>query len=389
MAIIYWEKMIEEKTMLRRCIFFWTVSLLWLTIISCSTTNRAAKTGSYDFQEIETFLQSLIDTGGIPGIAIAITSGEDLVYSKGFGVTSTETKEKLEPQHIFHVASVSKTFTATAVMQLYEKSKIDINKTLVTYLPYFKLDDERYKLITIKQMLNHTSGMPDVEDYEWEKNVTDEGAAERYTKSLAGSVLLSEPGKEYHYSNMAFDIMADLVAKVSGKTFEKFVRDSIFSPLEMNKSSFYYPEIDTSIRTSPHTGNPAKVSPVYPYNRMHAPSSTLNTSAEELAHWAIANLNEGKYRGKSIIRAETFKQMMTPTFLTNKERNVSVCLSWFSYPYRGSTNMEHGGGDLGYRTMLNLIPDKKLGLLILCNYDDVEIYNIRNWIRDVLLDSIK
>ena len=188
---------------------------------------------------------------------------------------------------------------------------------------------------------------------------------------------------------MAFDIMADLVAKVSGKTFEKFVRDSIFSPLEMNKSSFYYPEIDTSIRTSPHTGNPAKVSPVYPYNRMHAPSSTLNTSAEELAHWAIANLNEGKYRGKSIIRAETFKQMMTPTFLTNKERNVSVCLSWFSYPYRGSTNMEHGGGDLGYRTMLNLIPDKKLGLLILCNYDDVEIYNIRNWIRDVLLDSIK
>src|SRR5688500_7199543 len=102
--------MAEEKTMLRRCIFFWTVSLLCSTIISCSTTNQAGKTGSYDFQEIETFLQSLIDTGGIPGIAIAITNGEDLVYSKGFGVTSIETKEKLEPEHIFHIASVSKTF---------------------------------------------------------------------------------------------------------------------------------------------------------------------------------------------------------------------------------------------------------------------------------------
>ena len=81
--------------------------------------------------------------------------------------------------------------------------------------------------------------------------------------------------------------------------------------------------------------------------------------------------------------------MMTPTFLSNKERNVSIGLSWFSYPYRGSTNYEHGGGDLGYRTMLNLIPDKKLGILILCNHNEVKIFDMRNWIRDVLLDAVK
>lgn len=65
---------------------------------------------------------------------------------------------------------------------------------------------------------------------------------------------------------------------------------------------------------------------------------------------------------------------------------MSIGLSWFSYSYRGATNLEHGGGDLGYRTMLNLIPDKKLGIVILCNHDDVRIYDIRNWIRDVLID---
>jgi CubicO group peptidase (beta-lactamase class C family) len=247
------------------------------------------------------------------------------------------------------------------------------------------MKDDRYKIITIKQLLNHTSGMPDVQDYEWEKNIADEGAAERYTKSLADSTLISEPGKEFHYSNIAFDIMADLIAKVSQKTFEAYVKDNILAPLAMTNSSFFYPETDSSLRTRPHTGSPPQASAVYPYNRMHAPSSTLNTSAEELAHWAIANLNEGKYNARSILQAATLHQMMTPTFLAIKEHNVSIGLSWFSYPYRGSINVEHGGGDLGYRSMLTLIPEKKLGIVVLCNHEDVNINELRDWIRDVLL----
>jgi len=377
--------MAEEKTMLRRCIFFWTVSLLCIIIISCSTANRAAKTGNHDFQEIETFLQSLIDTGGIPGIAIAITSGQDVVYDKGFGVTSIETKERLGPQHIFHVASVSKTFTATAVMQLYEKGKIDINKTLVTYLPYFKLGDERYKLITVKQMLNHTSGMPDVEDYEWEKAVADEGAAERYTRSLADKKLISSPGKEYHYSNIAFDVMADLVAKTSGMPFEKYLKENILTPLEMNESSFYAPEIKTSLRTTPHTGNPPKVSPIYPYNRMHAPSSTLNTNVLEMSHWAIANMNDGKYKTIRILSPNMLSMMMKPTFMIDSNRKISVGLSWFMYPYQGMTIYEHGGSDLGYKSLLTLIPEKKIGIIILCNLEEIRIYDTRNKVRDILL----
>jgi CubicO group peptidase (beta-lactamase class C family) len=261
--------------MLKRFIFFGITCVLFSWTISCSSSKKSIKTEDKSFDEIETFLQSLIDTGGIPGITIAITNGQHIVYSKGLGVTNAETKEKLEPYHIFHIASVSKTFTATAVMQLHEKGKIDIHKPLITYLPYFKLNDDRYKTITIKQMLNHTSGMPDVEDYEWEKATSDEGAAERYTRSFGDSILISSPGTEYHYSNIAFDIMADLIAKVSGLSFEQYVKENILIPLEMNESSFYYPEIKRSLRTSPHIGNPPKVSPVYPYNRMLAPSSTF------------------------------------------------------------------------------------------------------------------
>ena len=370
--------------MLRRFIYFGTLCVVF-SIISCSSSKKLIINEPRPFDEIETFLQSLIDTGGIPGITIAITNNRDILYSKGFGVTNVDTKEKLEPKHIFHIASISKTFTATTVMQLFEKGKIDIDKPLNTYLPYFKLKDERYKNITIKQMLNHTSGMPDVDDYEWDKGISDEGAAERYVRSLSDSVLISEPGTEFHYSNIAFDIMADLIAKVSGIPFEKYVKENILIPLEMNESSFYYPEIKKSLRTSPHIGNPPKVMSIYPYNRMHAPSSTLNTNVLEMSHWAIANMNNGKYKSTQILSPQIHSMMITPSFTANKDRNVSIGLSWFMYPYKGMTNYEHGGSDDGYRSLLTLIPEKEIGIIILSNIETIRMYDTRNKIRDLLL----
>lgn len=353
--------------------------------IGCKKSVQEGKTNSKEFHEIETYLQSLIDTGNIPGIAIAITSGQDVVYSKGFGVTDIRTKEKLEPWHNFHIASISKTFTATAVMQLAEKGKIDINKPLITYLPYFKLDDERYKAITVKQMLNHTSGMPDVIDYEWEKATADEGAAERYTRSLADKKMISDPGAEFHYSNMAFDVMGDLIAKVSGMSFEKYVKENILTPLEMYEGSFYFPETKQNLRTTPHTGIPPVVSSVYPYNRMHAPSSTLNTNVLELSHWAIANMYQGKYKNTQIIYPATHAAMMSPTFTIDAGKNIAIGLSWFMYPYKGLMNYTHDGGDVGYRSVLTLIPEKKLGIIILSNTDTIQIQQVHDKVRDMLL----
>jgi CubicO group peptidase (beta-lactamase class C family) len=364
---------------------FLGLPVLLVILFGCSVTRRSVKIEGKEFLEIETFLQSLIDTGSIPGIAIAITNKQDILYSKGFGVTNMQTKEKLQPSHVFHIASISKTFTATAVMQLVDKGKINIDTALVNYLPYFRMDDERYKMITIKQMLNHTSGMPDVEDYEWEKGIDDEGAAERYTKSLTDMKLVSNPGTEYHYSNIAFDVMADLIAKVSGTSFEKYIKENILYSIDMVESSFYAPEIKKSLRTSPHIGKPPVVSSTYPYNRMHAPSSTLNTNVMELSHWAIANMNGGKYRDYQIISPETHLLMMTPTFIINNEHKISIGLSWFMYPYQGITNYEHGGSDLGYKSLLTLIPEKNLSLIILSNLEEIRMYDARNKIRDILL----
>lgn len=366
---------------------FCAICIMFLTIVCCSTPRKTVNNNDKYFQEIETYLQSMVDNDVTTGLAIAVTKDQEIVYSKGFGVRNIDTKERLEPKNIFHVASVSKPFTAAAVMQLYEKGMIDIDQPLTTYLPYFKMKDERYKKITIKQMLNHTSGMPDVGDYEWEKAISDEGAAERFTRRLIDSTLISVPGAEYHYSNTAFDIMADLIAKVSGMSFEKYMKENILVPLGMNESSFYYPEVKKSLRTSPHIGSPPKVSPVYPYNRMHAPSSTLNSNVLEMSHWAIVNMYSGKYKNSRILSPDTHLLMITPTLTINKERDRSVAISWFLYPYREMINIEHGGSDDGYRSLVTLIPERKIGIILLCNLEETPLYDIRNKVRDILIEK--
>ena len=130
------------------------------TALICLCSGKSAKSQTeihQEFKKIDSFLQLQVNTHNIPGIAIAITRGDRIVYQKGFGVASISTAKPLQAFHNFHIASISKTFTATAVMQLAEKGNIDINISLTTYLPYFRMKDDRYRIITIKQLLNHTN----------------------------------------------------------------------------------------------------------------------------------------------------------------------------------------------------------------------------------------
>src|SRR5207248_1555658 len=110
----------------------------------------------------------------------------------------------------------------------------------------FRLKDPRYKEITVRQMVTHTSGMPDVTNYYWNKPEYDDGALERYVRSLDDNTLLWAPGKQFRYSNMAFEVLGDLVAKVSGKSFDDYVEENILKPVGMKSSTLLYKKADQS-----------------------------------------------------------------------------------------------------------------------------------------------
>ena len=163
------------------------------------------ETGKNLDDHLSPFIQNVIRSHDLPGLAVGIVADNEVVYARGFGVKSIETQEPISMTTVFHMASISKPFVATAMMQLVEQNQIQLDAPVVAYIPYFKLDDDRYRDITVQQMLSHVSGMPDVMDYEWDTPQYDEGALERYVRSLSSKKLIYEPGEKYAYSNMAFE----------------------------------------------------------------------------------------------------------------------------------------------------------------------------------------
>ena len=337
-------------------------------------------------QRIDLYLAEQVQTKGIPGLTAAVVRDGEVVYRGAFGVRQIGKDEQLTPEHLFHFASVSKPFVATAIMQLVEQGRLELDDPVIQHLPYFRLADERFRDITIRQMLNHTSGMPDVLDYEWDKPQTDEGAAERYVRQMASERLLWAPGEGWRYSNMAFDALGDVIAKVSGTNFEEFVRANIFEPLGMDHSSFIYPNTDEALRTTGHVGDPAQVSTVYPYNRRHAPSSTLNASVSQMTRWMLANLHRGELNGRRILRAENYDLLWTPT--TDMSRDDSqVGLSWFLGEHAGHRTVGHGGGDTGFRSYILLLPDDDIGVVLASNWQRTDTGAIARGLLDLILAS--
>lgn len=347
--------------------YFSTFILFIIFFTGCEQTSTE-KPISNEVKRINTYLQELVESQQIPGLTVAATRNDTVIYTGAFGFRNIETREPMKSNYIFHWASVSKTFVGTAIMQLVEKGEIDLDEKLTAYVPYFKQQDENYKKITIRQMLNHTSGIGDVEDYEWDKPQNDEAAPERYVRSLENDKMLFEPEKDWSYSNTAFNILGVVISEVSGMPFETYVRQYILEPLDMKHTSFIYPEIPDSLRVKGHLSATKPVlSNVYPYNRIHAPSSTLNSNVIEMTHYALANLNRGKYKDIEILSDSSYNLLWTNS--VNIEGKPRVGVSWFLNEYKGLKTASHSGGDTGFSSYLLLVPEKNISVMIACNYE--------------------
>lgn len=318
---------------------------------------------------LEPALVKLVEEQRLPGLAIGVVKDGKIIYSAGFGELSRGSGRAITTKSIFHMASVSKPFTATAAVQLVEAGKLDLDAAISKYLPYFTLADEASKTITIRQALTHTSGFPDVRDYEWDSPQHDEAAAERYVRSLSAERMIFEPGARLQYSNMAFDTMGDVIAKASGMSFDDYVKENILQPLGMNSSSFIHKETPEEHRSQGHSlfhTERIDLPPceIYPYNRRHAPSSTLNSSVEDMCRWMLANLNRGELDGTRILKEESYAEMWN-----GKDGTPQIGLSWFLRDFRGQRMVDHSGGDTGFNSFCGLLPDARIGVVVMVNAD--------------------
>jgi CubicO group peptidase (beta-lactamase class C family) len=341
-----------------------------LTVVARAQPEQTGNDRRYS-ERLDAALQRFVSEDGVPGVAVGIVDEGRVVYANGFGVASlAEPARPVTRDTVFHMASVTKTFVATAVMQLAERGQLSLDATIVTYLPYFRLADARASEITIRQVLTHTSGLPDVEGYAWDRPEYDEGALERYVRSLSAVTLRSAPGSTYAYSNLAFEVLGDVIAKASRRPFEDYVQKEILAPLQMTSSTLLYDGVARQAWAAGHTRSAAGmiVVPHYPYNRAHAPSSTLHSSAADMSRWMLAMLNDGELDGRRILRKASRDEMWKPTV---EAREGRIGLAWLSMAVEGEDLVWHGGADAGFRARLMLIPARRSGVIVLANSDRV------------------
>ncbi|MFO7634736.1 MAG: serine hydrolase domain-containing protein [Caldilinea sp.] len=335
---------------------------------------------------VDAMARTLVDGFGVAGLALAVVRN-DQVFAHGYGVKNIASGAPVDADSLFHLASISKTFVATAIMQLVEGGKVQLDAPVAAYVPEFVLADDRYRQCTVQQMLSHTAGVPDTDDYGWDQPEVDDEALARYVRSLNGEHLLSAPGERFSYSNIAYEVLGLLIARVSGQSFEAYVADKILRPLGMIDSTFFKQEVPLELATSPHLLTPATtVSAVYPYNRAHAPSSTLHSSAHELSRWARVNLNRGALDGISILQPASYDLLWAPYAATEPDYPTErMGLAWFLDERHGHRIARHGGEDVGFRTELVLLPDDGMAVILLANTMPAPLYGFSNALVDLLL----
>jgi len=332
----------------------------------------------------------------LAGLSVAVVHRQNKPYAKGFGFSNIETRQPITADSLFHTASISKLFTATALKQLADTGRIDLDAPVTHYLSYFPFRGsegaEAGSVITIRQALSHCSGIPDVEDYEWDQPRYGKNAPEEYVRSLEGMELIDQPGKEFHYSNMAYDILGQLITEVSDLEFETHIHNSILSPLRMTSSSFLYSNFDKNRLTSPHirtVKNPQneqatpELYQTYPYNRIHAPSSTLASTANDMNRWMMANLNGGEMEGHRILKETAYDDLWNCHTVIRD--NTWVGLSWFHTVYKDMDLYYHSGGDTGYSAVCILVPGEKLGVTVMTNTDQARVVSIALKIIDLYI----
>jgi len=320
------------------------------------------------------FVEQMMALTRIPGMAVGVAAGGAMVYARGFGVASLDERGPVTPETLFHMASVTKPFVATAVLQLVEEGLVALDDPVVRQLPYFAMADERAGTVTIRQMLSHTSGMPDEEDYGWDRPEYDDGALERYVRSLADRPLAGTPGEGFAYSNIAYEVLGDLVAKVRGLSFEACIAERILRPVGMAQSTLLVRDASPDLLSRGHVVDvhgEARVSAIFPYHRAHAPSSTLYSNVTDMCRWALANLNGGELDGARILARESLDTMWQPRASIDPERHERIGLSWFTGAYRGRKTISHDGEDTGFQSQLILVPEAGLAAVAMSNADYV------------------
>jgi len=337
--------------------------------------------GLKDRKDLEAFVDGLmaahLEYNPMAGATISVVKDGEIWLVKGYGYADLEKQVKVDgEQSLFRPGSTSKLFTWTAVMQLVEQGKLDLDADVNQYIPDFKMPEAFGKPITLRNVMTHTAGLEDGGlGYLFQKGpeqfmpLGEALAAHMPARVRPPTTNFGGDGTNSSYSNWATALAGHIVASVSGESFEDYIRQHIFEPLEMNSSTFAEP-LPAELAPRMATGYQFKEGKLkahdFEYVHNFAPAGSLTSSAPDMANFMIAHLNHGEFKDRRILKAETAQQMHARQFSANPHINGSG-LGFYETWVNGRRWIGHGGDMIAFHSDLLLLPEEKIGIFVSYN----------------------
>jgi CubicO group peptidase (beta-lactamase class C family) len=362
-------------------------------------SNSNASLGSHqqgptDSQELETFIDGVMaaqmEAYHIPGATISVVKDGKLFFTKGYGYADSESRKPvIANETLFRIASVSKLFTWTAVMQLAEQGKLDLNADVNTYLTDFKIPDTYPEPITLAHLMTHTAGFEDRYIRVMARTAED-------VEPLGGEYLANEmparvrsPGEFTAYSNHGAVLAGYIVEEVSGMPFDDYIEENIYKPLDMQRSTFRQPlppELAPNMAVGYTYENGAYKAEEFEYFNGIMPAGSMSATSTDIAKFMIAHLEDGRYGGVRILQEATAQEMHRRHF-THDPRINGMCYGFYEGHLNDQRIIEHGGGTAYFRSLLVLLPEENVGLFVSFNSLDTEPENPLGGARVELLHA--
>ncbi|HEX5436672.1 MAG TPA: serine hydrolase domain-containing protein [Gemmatimonadaceae bacterium] len=329
-----------------------------LGAIGRSQERPAARADALDTTRIDAYITAKMRSARIPGVALAIVQRDRIAYLKGYG-RADPSGRPVTPQTPFLIGSITKPFTALAVMQLVDAGRVGLDAPVQRYLPWFHLADSAASArITVRQLLTMTSGIPQLyETQVWTDQ--DDGALERAVRILQTKKLAHAPGTSVEYSNANYDALGLIVQAVSGRSYEEYVTQHIFAPLAMRNS---FASQDEALRHGMASGHRwwfgIPVAVTFPYRRPELPAGYLISGAEDMAHFLIAQMNEGRYRDTAVLSPAGMAVMHA------EPPPKHYGMGWESLRANGRRLINHDGGAANFQASVFFDPEARVGVFV-------------------------
>ena len=339
------------------------------------------------FEDIDAYVEAQMKRLNIPGAALVIVEGDQIVHQRGFG-QARPSGDPPSPQTPFFIGSLTKSITALAVMQLVEAGKIELDAPVQRYLPWFRLADPQASAktpalapersagasVTVRHLLNQTSGLPGVPGMAALADFDDRpDATERQVRALSRLKITRPVGSKWEYSNLNYNILGLIVEAASGESYTDYIQNHIFNPLEMRLTFTSREEAKQNGLAKGHRhwfGLPFPA-PDMPVPRGSLPSGQLISCTADMAHYLIAHLNGGRYGEVQVLSEAGVEELHrgVAEYTAFGESEGRYGMGWFEIDLGQTKTFSHGGNIPDFSAFMALIPGQKRGVALLLKAD--------------------